>query len=217
MNRRLKVIRTFISMLCLCSGVFGQAPTALRPEFDVAVIKLNKSGDAVPSGGILPGGQISIRNVPLILLLQSAYQVGRPNYIVGGPGWFDSDRFDLNAKAPPGTPDDKLAGMLQTFLVQEFKMVVHQEQRPMDVYVLTVGKNGPKLQKAAESGPPDCKRKLADAEKAEKGSDRLFVQGTFEAVCKNMTMAALGGHAPRTRARLRQPGGGGSNRSARRV
>jgi uncharacterized protein (TIGR03435 family) len=186
------MIRTFASVLFLCSAVFGQTPAA-RPEFDVAVIKLNKSGDAGPmTGGILPGGQISIRNAPLIVLLQMAYQVKRPNYIVGGPGWFDSDRFDITAKAPPGTPEDQLAAMLQALLVQEFKLAARQEQRPMDVFVLTVGKNGPKLQKAAGSGPPDCKRKLADAQAAKEGADRLFVQGTFEAVCTNMTMAVLG-------------------------
>jgi uncharacterized protein (TIGR03435 family) len=48
--------------------------------------------------------------------------------------------------------------MLQTLLANEFKLVVHREQKPMNVFELTVGKGGPKFQKAAGTGKPDCER-----------------------------------------------------------
>jgi uncharacterized protein (TIGR03435 family) len=89
--------------------------------------------------------------------------------------------------------------MVQTLLAQEFKLAVHTEERPMDVYVLVVGKGGPKFQKSAEPGQVDCKRTL-DAQKAEQGADHPFVEGSFQATCKNVTMAELGevlrGYAP---------------------
>jgi hypothetical protein len=53
---------------------FGQAPAA-RPEFDVADIKRNVSGGAQVEGGVLPGGNFSMRNVPLKALLGFAFNV----------------------------------------------------------------------------------------------------------------------------------------------
>jgi uncharacterized protein (TIGR03435 family) len=130
-------------------------------------------------------------------MLQMAYGV-RANYIFGAPSWAASDHFDIVAKAPAGS-EDKLPLMLQTLLSQAFKLAVHTEERPMDVYVLVVGKGGPKFQKSAEEGKPDCKRSL-DARRAEKDADHPFVEGSFQAVCKNITMAELGdilqGYAP---------------------
>jgi len=182
-------------LLLASSGAFAQ--NAPRPEFEVATIKLNKSGDTGQTGGILPGGQLSVRNVPLSMLLQAAYGV-RPNYIFGAPAWAASDRFDIIAKAPAGS-EDKLPLMLQTLLNQEFKLTVHTEERPMDVYVLAVGKGGPKFQKSAQPGQMDCKRTL-DARPAAEGADHPFVEGSFLATCKNVTMAELGevlqGYAP---------------------
>jgi len=186
---------TLTILLFASSGAFAQ--NAPRPEFEVADIKLNKSSDTAATGGILPGGQISVRNVTLTALLLMAYGV-RPNYIFGAPPWAASDHFDLIAKAPAGS-EAKLPLMLQTLLSQEFKLAVHTEERPMDVYVLVVGKNGPKFQKSAQPGQVDCNRKL-DARPAAEGADHPFVEGSFLATCKNITMAELGevlqGYAP---------------------
>jgi uncharacterized protein (TIGR03435 family) len=186
---------TLIILLFASSGAFAQ--NAPRPEFEVADIKVNKSGDPGQNGGILPGGQLSVRNVTFNLLLQMAYGV-RANYIFGAPRWAASDHFDIIAKAPAGS-EDKLPLMLQTLLSQEFKLAVHTEERPMDVYVLVVGKGGPKFQKSAAPGKQDCKRTL-DARPAAEGADHPFVEGSFQAICKNVTMAELGdvlqGYAP---------------------
>jgi uncharacterized protein (TIGR03435 family) len=162
-----------IGFLAACVAL-GQG----RPEFEVATVKLNTSGDNTRSGGILPGGQFAARNISLYDLIRFAYNV-RDEYIVGAPNWLRSERVDITAKAPPGTPDPTLHLMLQPLLAQEFKLAVHQERRPMDVWVLTVAKNGPKLQKSAGSGPPDCKRTVTPQLEA-------------EANCKNMTMADFG-------------------------
>jgi uncharacterized protein (TIGR03435 family) len=186
---------TLAVLMLASSGAFAQ--NAPRPEFEVADIKLNKSGDTGQTGGILPGGQLSIRNVTLSMLLQLAYGV-RANYIFGAPAWATSDHFDIIAKAPAGS-EDKLPLMVQTLLGQEFKLTAHTEERPMDVYVLVVGKGGPKFQKSAEAGKVDCKRTL-DARPAAEGADHPFVEGSFQAICKNITMAELGdvlqGYAP---------------------
>ena len=142
----------------LADGLFGQTAEA-RPEFDVADIRQNKSGDSDSDGGILPGGQFGVRNAPLKVLLGFAY--GNTNrfidtYIVGAPGWVGKDRFDIAGKAPAGTSDKTVALMLQVFLEHEFKLTTHQEQKAVGAFALLMRKGGPKLAKAAGSGEPDC-------------------------------------------------------------
>src|SRR5580658_7380282 len=56
----------------LADGLIGQTAEA-RPEFDVADIRQNKSGNSDSDGGILPGGQFGVRNAPLKVLLGFAY------------------------------------------------------------------------------------------------------------------------------------------------
>ena len=104
-----------------------------------------------------PGGAVSGRNFTLNMILPMIYKVPE-NYIIGAPSWFGADRLDIVAKAPPNTPEDTVMVMVQTFLADEFKLAIHREQRSMNVFELVVGKGGPKFQKAAGTGQPDCKR-----------------------------------------------------------
>ena len=83
-----------------------------------------------------------------------AYGVG-PHEISGGPDWLDSDRFEILAKADrPTDDDDVLMLMLQSLLADRFKLALHRETRTMRAFVLELGKNGPKMEKAppGESG-----------------------------------------------------------------
>jgi uncharacterized protein (TIGR03435 family) len=187
------------------------------PEFEVAVIKQNKSGEpnlqglnpGEGQGSVLRGGQFTMRNQTLKTLLGFAFypqnQRFRDSFIVEEPAWVDTDRFDVIGKAPPNMPprecffsnfclpDKPLAFMLQAFLEQEFKIAHHQEQRPTDVYALAAAKGGPKLQKAAGSGERSCQRIVAGSDNpAAKGLSSI--QGGF--VCANMTMADLAALLP---------------------
>jgi hypothetical protein len=52
-----------LTLFCVLAGAtFGQGA---KPEFDVADIKQNKSSETGVEGGLIPGGQLSIRNAPL--------------------------------------------------------------------------------------------------------------------------------------------------------
>jgi uncharacterized protein (TIGR03435 family) len=161
----------------LTGAAFAQT-AAVRPEFEVATLKVNKSGDQGDFKGILPSGQISVRNVTLREMIQVAYGFRNNGYLFGAPGWIESDRFDLIAKAPAGTPEPVLFLMLQSLLEREFKLATHSEQRPMDVYVLSVGKKATKLQASAGSGKPNCRRSVTPEMEA-------------QATCTNETMAEL--------------------------
>jgi uncharacterized protein (TIGR03435 family) len=94
-------------------------------------------------------GKINYKNVSLSEVLQRAYRV-RPQQVTG-PSWLDSDRFDIVAKLPEGATNDQVPLMLQNLIIERFKLTLRRERKEMPVYALAVGKNGPKLEMAAES------------------------------------------------------------------
>src|SRR5579863_6732188 len=163
-------------LLLMSCYAWGQTP-ATRPEFEVADVKPNTSGEAPGAGSILPSGQFRAINIPLREVIKFAYTV-RNEAIVGAPAWINSERYDINGKAAPvgleetfwrSTSavqvmkfsynwDDTFRLMVQSFLADRFKLQLHQEKRAMDVFALVVAKGGPKLQKAAETGRPECTR-----------------------------------------------------------
>ena len=108
------------------------------------------------------GGGLDAQNVTLRSLITFAYDV-RDHQLTGGPGWMDSDRYDILAK--PGENDNPngekrsfqqdFAGIrlkLRKVLADRFQLVVHTETRELPVYMLTVGKNGPHLAESKSAG-----------------------------------------------------------------
>jgi len=134
------------AILLLVSGIhaFCQLP-ATSLSFEVADVKVNKSGEARMAVDFQGGGKLSMRNVPMRVLIMFAYHV-RAEGVEGWPSWFESDRFDVVAKAAQTTAPDDLRRMLQTVLAERFKLLVHTDQKIMPAYALVVGKSGPKLQ-----------------------------------------------------------------------
>ena len=134
-----------------------------KPQFEVATVRPNKSGEQGASLGPRPGGRLIGTNQTVRNLIRNAFNV-QPYQLIGGPDWMDSDRFDIQAKAADTDIDEK--GMmpyqqfvlrLQSLLEDRFKMVTHWETRELPVYALvlaTPGKLGPKLK--AHTG--DCNR-----------------------------------------------------------
>jgi bla regulator protein blaR1 len=150
------------STLALVLG-HAQSPLASGPTFEVASVKANKSSGGRRGLGMQPGGRFNAENVPVRLLIQNAYRV-QPNQLIGGPGWLDSDRFDIVAKAdpalmtpPPGGPGSGPSAvdlMVRALLADRFKLVVHTETREQDIYALVLarpdGKLGPQLKPVSD-------------------------------------------------------------------
>ncbi len=124
-----------------------------RLTFEVASIKPAKPGGR--GGGIkaLPGGQeYTATNVPVKLIIGLMYKVPL-RQITGGPGWIESDPYDIEAKADHSYNLDDLHTMFQNLLVDEFKLKFHKETKEGPVYVLTVDKGGSKMK--ANDSPQD--------------------------------------------------------------
>lgn len=156
-------------ILAACA-LFSQSAPA-RLTFEVASIKPS-SPDA---RGVMiqnqPGGGLRMTNVPLRVLITQAYDI-RDFQLSGGPGWMNSDRYDITAKAdrsaatdsPPPDPrqlsDSQVKTMmeqmrerLRSLLADRFQLAIHRETKDAPVYALVVAKGGSKLQEAKEGAP----------------------------------------------------------------
>ena len=152
-------------IVCTAAAVAAQEP---EPAFEVASIKINKSG--APSRFLQPqpGGRLNVSNMPLRNLIAFAYQV-RTFQIEGGPDWQDRIAFDITAKAPgevaapTGAPMTGYTAMLRTLLAERFKLVVRRTTKEAPIYALTLaradGRLGPRLAPSAT----DCQAVMKEA------------------------------------------------------
>jgi uncharacterized protein (TIGR03435 family) len=138
-----------VGMVALLAGLLH------AQAFDAVSIKPAQTGARGYSIRPLPG-RLSTQNTSLKQLVAAAYHVN-DYQVSGGPKWIDTDRFDIEAKAPDADkpPSEKeLMLMLQKLLEQRFALAIHRDTREQQVYVLQPGKSGPKLQPAKDTSVP---------------------------------------------------------------
>jgi uncharacterized protein (TIGR03435 family) len=123
------------------------------PAFDVATIKPNNSDGKSLQQLTVNGRNFRIRNGSLGDLIGFAYNV-QMRQIVGGPDWMNADRYDIDAVPDKeGSPDaEQVRVMMRKLLAERFALNSHPEKREMSAFVLTVGKDGPKLTATAGDG-----------------------------------------------------------------
>jgi uncharacterized protein (TIGR03435 family) len=153
----------YINLIALTTGL------ALSQSFEVASIKPSDPQARGVHIGLSPGGLFTATNVTLKILIQQAWDV-REFQISGGPGWLDTERYDITAKGDgPGVSEDEIHNMseaqrnkleqeflakVRTLLADRFQLKVHRETKELPVYALIVAKGGPKIQPSAEDGSP---------------------------------------------------------------
>jgi uncharacterized protein (TIGR03435 family) len=86
-------------------------PPALTelPAFDVVSVKANRSNSENQSMRLLPCGRAVVTNTPLRPVILTTYELV-PQQLVGGPGWLDSERFDIVAQPSENLGQSRLAG-----------------------------------------------------------------------------------------------------------
>jgi uncharacterized protein (TIGR03435 family) len=173
--------------------ILAQSP-ADRPHFEVASVKPSGPQDFDHCGGDGPSpARLVMRCNTVMSLIQSAYGsfalgvtpvVPRPLQISGGPGWINSDRYDIEAKPAGNVRMEQMLGpMLQTLLEDRFQLKTHREMRELPVYTLTVAKSGLKVQALKEAcAPPDMAVMMAPPVPGQKppsfcGSSRMQRKG----------------------------------------
>lgn len=127
------------------------APNAKPLEFDAVSIRPNKTDSNVMLDKTPPDGY-AVEHMPLRMVIGAAYGI-RWDLISGGPGWIDTNYYDIQAKVAGEDIEAyrKLSKrqrnqMLQAVLADRFKLAARIETKEMNGYELVVAKGGPKLQ-----------------------------------------------------------------------
>jgi uncharacterized protein (TIGR03435 family) len=142
--------------------LFSQVGTTKNRTFDVVSVKMNKSGgNDMTLGG--RGNRFVATNATVRQLAQFAYHPSDTRLqqvqvqILGGPGWVDTSRFDIEAITDERLTNfrSEMARMVQSLLEDRFLLRVHIETKDAPAYDLVVGKNGPRLQFSTDQTPPE--------------------------------------------------------------
>jgi uncharacterized protein (TIGR03435 family) len=172
----------FVVLLVLCRVSLAQTPAA-TPKFELS--------DVHPSphvtfpfmdGGNLHGDRYVLRQASVAEMIASAYKTDVTN-VQGGPSWLEMQRFDIQAKAAPGTSEDNLKLMLKSLLADRFHLVVHNGTAPMPAFILAAGKDKTKMKPGSSPGdPPSCEGQPPPPNQPPGAIPTIVV------FCRNMTM-----------------------------
>ncbi|MDR3702098.1 MAG: TIGR03435 family protein [Candidatus Sulfopaludibacter sp.] len=140
-----RISRVLTAVICMVAAPLVAQDKPARLTFEVASVKPSPPGGR--GGGIRaqPSGQrYSAQNAPVKLMISLMYKVPM-RQITGGPGWIESDLFDIEAKADHSYSLDDLHAMFENLLADRFKLKFHKESKEGAVYALSVDKSGSKM------------------------------------------------------------------------
>src|SRR5215471_10857165 len=132
--------------------MFSQSPAAGRPQFEVVSVKVSPP-PLTQIGVTNRGGRFVATGFSLKMLVGRGYALPEAR-VLGGPGWVESERYDIEAKAPDSAAPNQLASMILSLLEDRFRLKAHKETRELPVYELVVPKNGPKMKLSEDQTPP---------------------------------------------------------------
>jgi len=146
----------FTAVAVAAMGVLAAPSSAQRAQvaFDVASVKHNDSGQPGGGVGLRPGGYAAT-NVLLRTIVAHAFQMKRP-FVIGGPDWIDSERYDIIARASGEATEEELYAMARALLIDRFHLVVHQETRELPVYAMVRARSDGRLGPNLRPSTPDC-------------------------------------------------------------
>jgi len=174
----------FRAFACFAFATFLSGQSA----FEIADVHVSAPGTGANQfmrGGALRGVRYDLRNASMVDLVARAYGVDQ-NLVVGGPNWLEMDRFDIVAKAPENSSPDEVKTMLKALLADRFKIVVHNDTKPVPVWALTAGKH-PAIKKSDGAGEKGCQLGSTGPQPAGPGRE----MPGFSYSCHNTTMAAF--------------------------
>jgi uncharacterized protein (TIGR03435 family) len=124
------------------AGFALAVPAQSPPGFEVASIRPAANESRGTSFDMFEGGRLRVTSVTLYGLIRSAWMLQGTQ--VAGPGWLDSERYDIDAKSgrPERIDSDHLQPLLQQLLADRFALKYHWETRELPVYALVVDKGG---------------------------------------------------------------------------
>ena len=162
------------AILCLCAIAVctsvllrsgGARAEERRPRFEVVSLKVASNGATKGLTARLlqfqRGGRFTVNGITLRQLVLLAYRSEiMPSELSGGPDWWTSEAYDVNARAADEslgravTAQDRarlLESMVLSLLEDRFHVRVRREQRDANIWALTIARGGVKLAASTNS------------------------------------------------------------------
>jgi uncharacterized protein (TIGR03435 family) len=132
------MFRTLIVVCIACVHLQGRS-------FDVASVRPHDPANKTFVVHMPAAGHFTAEGAPVNLLVMLAYGV-QESQIVGGPGWFVIEKWDIDAKCDDERHSaEETKRMLQRLLEERFSLKIHREAQQRPVYIIRVAKGGPKF------------------------------------------------------------------------
>jgi uncharacterized protein (TIGR03435 family) len=154
--RPVNLLLSAFAVLVLLTGAYGQIIAQIEPHFEVASIKPSAEVDAGTTVYNPTRERFAADNITTRTLIALAWDL-RVFQVSGGPGWLDSQRYDVVAR-PEGDPTDaRIRRMVRTLLAERFQLQVHQASKEMPVFTLEIAKGGSKIREASPGEGPEIR------------------------------------------------------------
>ena len=124
MNLRIYLLAMLLAVAAPNVVVSAQS----QPAFEVASIRRNvHGGDARVD---ITRGRVTMNNATLRTLIRNGYDIQNFQF-AGGPGWLDSDAYDISATIADHAEvsEDQYRALVRTLLAERFGLKVHWETR----------------------------------------------------------------------------------------
>jgi uncharacterized protein (TIGR03435 family) len=133
------------------AGLHGQQQ-APRLTFDVAAIHPAQPGSDKGIIKPLPGGNgYAVQNISVKMMMSVIYRIPS-RQITGGPDWFDTATFNVDAKVDGAHSIEDLHTMFKNLLADRFGLKFHTEKKEGPVYSLAIDKSGLKMAADGSAG-----------------------------------------------------------------
>ncbi|HVW09284.1 MAG TPA: TIGR03435 family protein [Bryobacteraceae bacterium] len=131
-------------LVMVAAGLLSTMPVSAQPKPagpPPYVASIRPAGGA-PGGFQITPGLFRAGDVTARLLIAIGYGL-QPWQITGGPGWLDTDRFDVEARLESDADQGSEGMMIKAMLADRFHLVLHPDTGDASIYALEVAANGP--------------------------------------------------------------------------
>ena len=162
------------------AAAYAQGPTfdaaVIRPAAPLDMARI-QAGNLPRIGMTVTPGRVALNYLTIRELVLIAYGV-RPYQVIAPAAGLPTQRFDVEATLPAGATQEQVPLMMQALLAERFRLAVRRESRPLPVYELVVGKDGPKLKPAAAPATPPAEPPAPGAQVFGSGDQTVSVSRT---------------------------------------
>ena len=155
------VVTGAIDAAAFAAGQVQGVPIDPQLRFEVASVK-PVAGTSGTFGRFLPLlPRFEYTDLPIGWFLRTA--LDKPDYrMIGAPGWIDTERYTIMAKAPDGTPQTALATLMLNLLKDRFQLATHLETRELPIFNLVMARTDRRLGPSITATPADCQATVAE-------------------------------------------------------